>query len=123
MNEQLTLGEFIKKLEDQPQDNAIQFDFMYFVPDGIDSYRGYYDQLALGYKEGGDPDKMPKVKEILNLCKDAIGKYFTGYKGGNYLMTEKTPIWVSNYREVGDTGIIDVIEAGWRTIIVTGFIH
>lgn len=117
---QLTLGEFIKKLEEQPQDNEIMFDFVYFKPVGIHSYRGYYHQLAIGYTV--DSDYQPKVGDILKLCKDAVGKCFTGYKGGDFLMTEKTPLWVSNFSEVGDTAIVDVIDAGWKSVIETRFL-
>lgn len=113
---QLNLGQFIKKLEEQPQNNMITFDFVYFVPEGIHSYRGYYDQMAIGYTRKND---WPKVSEVLSFCKDAIGKYFTGYKGGDFLMTEKTPLWVANYGETGETVIVDVINAGWKSIIRT----
>jgi hypothetical protein len=116
--EQLTLGEFIKKLEEQPQDNEIQFDFAHFYPKEIHSYRGYYDQLAIGYKSSGN---CPKVEEILQLCKDALGKYFTGYKGGDFLMMEDTPLWVANPEETGDTAIVDVIDAEWTTFIITSY--
>lgn len=119
---QLTLGEFIKKLGEQPQDNEIVFDFVCFVPLGIHSYRGYYDQLAIGYTDRVDSDYRPKVSDIVKLCKDAVGKYFTGYKGGDYLMTEQTPLWVSNYSESGDTAIVDVIDAGWKSVIETRFL-
>jgi hypothetical protein len=47
-NETLTLGELIEKLGSFRPEMQITFDFCGFIPTKFDSYRGYYDQLALG---------------------------------------------------------------------------
>lgn len=51
MKKQLTLGEFIFLLDRINKGATVRFDFERFVPTTIDSYRGYYEQLALGFKE------------------------------------------------------------------------
>lgn len=112
---QLTLGEFIRRLEQVPADSSIKFDFVYFKPKGIHSYRGDYSQLALGYTNEGDP----KVSEILELCRDAVGRKFYGYKGGEYYMDEETPMWVANSDEAGRTAIVNVRNHGWIVTIET----
>lgn len=64
-------------------------------PKGVDSYRGYYDQLAIDVGE----DSYMTVKDLLELLEKAIGKTFTGYKGGSYTMSEDTPVWLASYGE------------------------
>ncbi len=110
--EQLTLGQFINMLENVSKDHkdeekTIRYDFGYFEPNGIHSYRGYYDQLALGYeiKEYGEETK---VSDVLKYCKNAIGKSFVGWKGGEYTMDEDTPLWVSNSGQACGTAIVGV---------------
>jgi hypothetical protein len=56
------------------------------------SYRGYYSDLAF---EGGT--SQIEAHELLASCKSAMGKVFTGYKGGDFMMGELTPLWVASY--------------------------
>jgi hypothetical protein len=104
---QLSLGEVISLLEAWPKkDDSCRFDFGDMAPDcAPDSYRGYYDHLAMGFKEG-DTYPNPTVQEVLDSFKSAVGKEFMGYKGGKYLMTERTPVWVANYGRTGSTVIV-----------------
>jgi len=60
------------------------------------SYRGYYQCLAV---EKAD---FPVTTEaMINTLRDAIGKTFTGYKGGEFLMDEDAGVF---YAEYGRTG-------------------
>ena len=87
---QMTLGKMIQRLEGMPQDFEMQgFGF-------IDSYRGYYCDLSFS----PSVEKMP-VSEVLKEARGAMGKVFTGYKGGDFLMSESTPIWIADYGECG----------------------
>lgn len=96
---QMTLGKLIKVLQD--------LDPATLLPLGdLDSYRGYYSDLAF------EPTNTPRTSElILNDCLAAMGKVFEGYKGGEYLMGESTPIWVANYGETGEK-LIEVTSDG-----------
>lgn len=61
------------------------------------SYRGYYDQLALGYcmeRWNGD---YPGVDRLIETLKAAVGQEFEGYKGGLFMMYSHTPVWLANY--------------------------
>jgi hypothetical protein len=113
---QATLGYLIERLERLPQDAVVCYDFVYLMPKGIHSYRGYYEQLALGYTDEGE---SPKVSELLTLLKDANGKTFTGYKGGEYTMGDDTKMWVANRRQAGGTAIIDAVEHRCYVILTT----
>ena len=105
----LTIGEFIAKLQQQPQENSIYFDFGDCVPKNFDSYRGYYAQLALGFSD----KLMPmKVSTLLQLALDAQYYTFEGYKGGEYTMSPETPLWAANWGIASSTAIIDVITYG-----------
>lgn len=105
-NQTMTVDEMISTLERKNPSLQVRFDFGYFCPNGLHSYRGYYEQLAIGY-ESEYPSKM-NVGQLLALLRDAIGKVFTGWKGGEFTMHGDTPVWVSNDNEACGTGIVDI---------------
>lgn len=111
---QMNIGQLIDVLERKDPDKYVEFDFVHFTPRGVHSYRGYYDQLAIGYERGGNM----KVGELLTTLRDAVGKTFTGYKGGEYTMFTDTAVWVANNDESGGTAIVDVRD-DWRIVLVT----
>ena len=64
---QMTLGKLIKILEDMPETTEIA------GLGELDSYRGYYSDLAFEPTE----EKRP-ISEILVQCRNAMGKVFKG---------------------------------------------
>ncbi|GAA0586439.1 hypothetical protein ACFQH5_20415 [Halomonas salifodinae] len=82
---QMTLGEMIEHLSDLPDGAKIS------TIGEPHSYRGYYSDLAF---EGGSGEMS--AKDALAMCNEALGKEFTGYKGGEFLMEEDTPVWVAS---------------------------
>jgi len=122
--ETITLGKLIELLENRPKDETVQFDFSGFYPSGVASYRGYYDQLALGFDpESGDRNCTPQitVEQLIVKLKEADGKTYTGYKGGEYRMNLNTPIWMANYGCATSTAIIGLADCDYMTIIATAF--
>jgi hypothetical protein len=124
-SDQLTLGELIlkteiilKDLKGRNEEATVRYDFEYLFPTSIDSWRGSYNELALNYKSEGEE---MSVSDFLQMLKDCIGKTFTGYKGGEYKMNRLTPVWVANYGRSGNTAVIDVVDAGWFVMLVTGY--
>lgn len=83
---QLTLGKLIEKLELLPPDTPIT------GLGALRSYRGYYADLAFEPEDG-----ITTVGVVIERCRAAMGREFTGYKGGEFLMGENTPLWVSGY--------------------------
>ena len=83
---QMTLGKMIAALESMPE-GAVVANLQ-----DAHSFRGYYCDLAFEISEGTRP-----AAELLAECKEAIGQVFIGYKGGDYVMGELTPVWVANY--------------------------
>lgn len=114
----LTIGAFIAKLKDQDSNNRICFDFANFAPTTFDSYRGYYDELALGFEDNSNVT----VKELLDKAEEAQRGTFTGYKGGKFTMSSNTPLWASNYGRTSSTAIVDIVNNDYQTIIVTEWI-
>ena len=87
---QMTLGTLIDRLKAMPPEALI---------DGMrapHSYRGYYSDLAFT----ATGQKMT-VQDALVLCKDAMGEVFEGYKGGDFQMGRKTPVWIAEYGHCG----------------------
>jgi hypothetical protein len=77
------------------------------------SYRGHYADLA--FRGSCDPIS---VEEFLEVCENALGATFEGYKGGDFVMDERTPLWCAEWGDIG-RAIIDTREAGGALILVT----
>ena len=87
---QVTLGGLIKTLESVDGERKI------IGLGGPISYRGYYCDLAF------EPtDEVVTVAKALTLARTCMGRVFTGYKGGDYMMGESTPIWSARYSDCG----------------------
>lgn len=87
----MNLGELIRRLEELPADQV--------VPNGFDhphSYRGYYDELAF------QPATGVTVGSMLADARSAVGATYTGWKGGDYIMDEYTPVHLAWKGSTGD---------------------
>lgn len=127
---QLSLGELIEKiqscgvLKENNEPKYVDYDFGTAIPTTLDSWRGVYRELALGYElTGYDSEKnhhgQKLATDLLEHLKSAIGKTYDGWKGGEYEMDEDTPVWVANSGNVGNTAIVDVLDDGYRLVIMT----
>lgn len=80
---QLTLGKLIVILKSHRADTIVT---------GLgtpDSYRGYYSDLAFR------PADSCTVAELLEICNNANGQEYYGWKGGEFVMTSDTPLWIA----------------------------
>lgn len=77
----ITLGAWIRLLE-----SADQSKFVNSALVELHSFRGEPEHLAISVGSGST------VSDMLSEAKSAVGKTFVGYKDGEYLMTEDTPI-------------------------------
>lgn len=98
-SDQLLLGELIQKLESVKNKGLpVFYDFndkespTYFM-----SWRGSYCEPALGHEE----NKVTLVSDLLLMAKEEIGKVEVGYKGGDFTMHKRSPIWIANYGTSG----------------------
>lgn len=105
----LTLGELIAALEELPPDFRVILagdtgPSYAGYPSGAHSYRGYYSDLAF------EPSQEPVTAgEFLTECKTFVGFTFEGYKGGDFTMTEDTPLWVAHCGSGDGRAIIDAV--------------
>lgn len=125
-SDQLTLGIMIQKLEpivekqkERKDEATVFYDFGNLFPTEIDSWRGSYAELALNYTESGESPM--KVSAFLSLLKESVGKTFQGYKGGDFTMSNDTPVWVANYGRSGNTAVIDIVDDGYQVIVMTAY--
>lgn len=120
---QLNLGELIQKIEncgliaDDGAFKAITYDFANIIPTTLDSWRGNYAELALGWTT----DSNMTVDILLKELKSALDpdKYYQGWRGGNFKMDENTPVWVDNPGRYSRTAIVGVKDLGYEIIIIT----
>ena len=88
----IRLGQVIEMLEKQPPEKKIKLGW---GKGSSHSYRGYYYQLAF------EPKENVTIKEMLDEAKSAVGSTYMGWKGGNFKMSNDSPV---NLAVVGDLG-------------------
>lgn len=95
--EPIGLGELIALLEAvEDKTLPIVFDNGKRWPLYLDSWRGAYDELAIAYSK---TEPRISCRQFLGHLKDAVGKTFQGYKGGDFTMDKNTPLWIANCGE------------------------
>lgn len=82
---QLTLGALIEQLKTMGDTPITGLGDLH-------SYRGYYEDLSFEPTSEAVP-----ASKLLDDCRDAMGQEFTGYKGGEFVMGTRTPLWVAPY--------------------------
>lgn len=97
MRDFLTLGGLTSALAEIDPDLFIYIDNL--APIGLNSYRGFYDHLAIERGASAGPRHVGSFLEDLRW---ADGGTFTGYKGGEYPMNPKSQVWVSQYGQVDE---------------------
>jgi len=130
MHKQLTIGETIAALKSASynDDADIRYDFGYFVPWRAESYRGFYNQLALGYGEERPKEEWQKRQvlatpaAVIAELERAIGRTYEGYKGGDFIMRADTPLWVANTGEAPGTAVVGIRSLNYTVIIETGYV-
>ena len=104
---QWTLGQLINELSkiDATDDCWVSFAFGDLVPTKCSSWRGSYDEIAIGF-DRLEYNNRPMLKKFLQHLRNCVGETFIGYKGGEFKMDESTPIWVANYGRSDETGVV-----------------
>ena len=77
------------------KESIVKFDKKYKVcPNYLCSYRGDYSQLAIVYRPYKNNSDCIKVNEFLKLLKSAVGKDYTGWKGGTFRMDNSSEVYI-----------------------------
>jgi hypothetical protein len=121
----VTLGGLIhaverRQLGEDGKPRYMRFDFGSLVPTSLDSYRGYYSELAIGF---ASPDEAePNASTFLSMLKGAVGSTYTGWKGGDYKMDENTAIFVANRGNATQCGISGIyVNDGYQIVLLTDY--
>jgi len=85
----ITLGAFINLLKSADPEKYVSYSL-----GDLHSFRGEPLHLAIYHSNGAT------VKEMLDHAKEALGKTFQGYKGGEYVMHENTEIHFAHYGSI-----------------------
>jgi hypothetical protein len=84
------------KLSSVDSNLPVVIDHNGFGPKSIDSYRGYYSDLAIDSSK-----ELCTVEKFLTLLDNIVGKTITGYKGGEFDMCDDTPLWSATFGSCG----------------------
>ena len=118
MNRGIDLGSLIIKCKELDEKLPVYYDTGQH-PTDIDSWRGIYAELAISHEVDGEPMTCGEFIEMLEVVD---GKEFTGYKGGEFTMRLRTPVWMDNYGQYSNMMITDVKQySDSRIIIVTEY--
>lgn len=80
-SDQLSLGQLIERLAHLDPEDRVVFDFCNMVPTKLESWRGSYDELALGVVDAGRIGReRTSVEELLMRLRFAVGRTYTGWK-------------------------------------------
>lgn len=105
----LTIGEIIDELK-KCNNEATVFvcgTLPVQLDGSIGSWRGDYEQVALGYVMYGELKRTPvTVGELKTLLDMEIGKTETGWKGGKFVMSRLTQVWLDNRGDACNHAIV-----------------
>lgn len=127
-----SIQDLLDILKPYTKDTLVRFDFCNLVPDvtpltednntywgGVQSYRGFYEHLALDYTEGYGV----LASDLCDLLTSAIGKTFMGYKGGHFTMSTDTPLWVAQWGHSTGTFVRDATRYFDGDLIILNTAH
>ena len=107
----VTLGKLIEALSKLNDNQTVVFSDGTKPISNVYSYRGHYRDLAIDYQdaEGGSYDTIDFTPAgvLLDYLKHILNTEFTGWKGGEFLMGEDTPLWRASEGDCGDA-IVDM---------------
>lgn len=112
----MTLGDLIRNLEACPNSNLF-VEIRGGYAGKFHSYRGFYDQLALGI---GAPRT---IADLLEAAQAAVNEEFEGYKGGTYTMSCSTPVWAAEWGEWPGEAIVGLMHLEDAVRLVTANIE
>lgn len=90
------LGDIIATLEQFPREQVVPLGW---GRGSAHSYRGFYEDLAFS------PRRNVTVGEMLDEARSAVGKTFSGWKGGEYEMDTFVSCWLALSGDSSGDGI------------------
>lgn len=92
---QMTLGQMISRYEELGET-------MVENPGKAMSARAVYAHVGFDYtwREDDEPGEITGT-QAAQKARDVVGKTFEGYKGGNFMMDERCPVWIAQWGTSG----------------------
>ena len=117
----MTIGEILDAIANADDEASITFDFGGISPTKVDSWRGSYDEAAIGFSSGQYGEPCVTVKQFRAALQIALtpGVTYSGWKGGEYQYTKSTPLHVDNRGCYSNTEISRVEVQDWGVILHT----
>lgn len=82
-----------------------------------DSWRGSYNLPAISYCYSKDECT---VNTAIKNLKEIDGMHVSGYKGGDYVLNKKDPLFIANYGESNNcTAIVGIVETSDFIVCLT----
>ena len=110
----LTVGALLEQLDSFEENKKLRLSTgKFFSLSGeFDSYRGYYEDLAIDKDQATDESTASTVFDFKKVLNNALeqGEMY-GYKGGDYSIDESTLVWFGSYGTTsGSLKIVGVYE-------------
>lgn len=119
----VTIIELVSMLSEYDENLEVLIDDVeagYVYPTGLSSYRGYYTDIQIEFAHAKHGDiNTTTVGNLISDLSEAIGKTYTGYKGGDFTMSKITPVWIDNYGRCRNIVVTHVDLDGMQVIIRT----
>jgi len=110
----LTVGALLEQLESFEENKKLRLSTgEFFNLNGeFDSYRGYYEDLAIEKEVVSDDSASSTVFDFKKILNNALKQgEMCGYKGGDYSINESTLVWFGSYGTTGGSlKIVGVYE-------------
>lgn len=116
----LSVGEIFRKLEKHEDNRPIYLTNGHYLKGEFHSYRGYYWELCLDLEQEDAEHKIDTVHWVRQTLKKALDAgEMTGYKGGEFEITNSTSVWVGRKGTTEDSAmIVDVLEFDGELFLV-----
>jgi hypothetical protein len=118
----MTIGEVLDAIKHAKDDAIVRFDFGGVSPTKVDSWRGVYAEAAIGFTDGEYGAPYATVKMFREELEAAIGgRTHSGWKGGDYSYSRRTPLHVDNRGNCSNTEIERVEVEEYQVILHTTY--
>lgn len=119
----MTINGLIRELNRAKPDFRVYFSFCNCVPTKIQSWRGIYDDPAIGWQPSGysgHVEEYPTVSSLISeLEKAKDGRLYEGWKGGDYSYNGDEILHVDNPGDYTNTEITHIEIKDFEVIIHT----
>lgn len=109
---QMTIGAFIARLRELSPSTDVRYVFGGCPDMRVQSYRGYYDEAALGWRGGEYGTEGVLAHDLARSLELQINHRMEGWKGGAFIISRDTPLWCDNAGNCSSCAVVGVTDYG-----------